>query len=807
MREFTSIFGMGPGIEVRRIAMTATRHGYAVIPVQPLSKAPSCTLTRAQRKVAGKAHKCGVYHAITEPKIADRVFARLAKGLEGETMNLGIVAGPSTLLAVDADTPGAVASFGEHWPGEPTVRTPGSQRGETWVHSNGGHWYFDLTGLELPTSITSATVDGFDLRWGNQYTLAPPSTRIEGPYRAFGDVPDLPPSLLEMVHDLATTRTRARAELGDRFGNDAVSRWSVLTPWGDLLAPDGWLDTSKADQACGCPVWTRPGDAASSRSAIAHEPECASPRYDNIEGHAPLHWFTDNPPAGLTAYTAATGATTMTKLQYVAWVHHSGDEHAAKVALGLAHSADDYAALVQSISPAQGTFPTSGDSSTESQVLDGPNIDITPGQSTSAESLTPIHGESQDSDLASLASQASQADDQADDDQAHDDDQALDKRDPGARYIAEEVPAQLRDKVIDRVTQLGINEFAQAAFEITQTGARVVDEIIGLGDITPEVQAPSVALRSDKLPLLYAGRVNTIFGPSESAKSWFGIACAQSVLANGGEVLVLDVEDDHNVFAHRFATIGVDPAGVHYYRMTMMPSQIMLGKIAAVASRVQLIIIDSFDGFVSLNSSADTNHAGSIRRAFNLMKAWALRNQAAVLVVDHSSEKIEGPANTAMGSSGKKQIMDGIVIRADLERRWAPRKGGETMLMVGKDRHGWAKEHGIFTDGRASWGRIARLVMTPGIKTDKLTLQVPPEYEDDKISDDQLDECERLIFEFLDKQSGDGWASVTATMTAAGDRSGRYGQPEALERLVADGIAETQQVHSRFTQCRLVPLA
>ena len=63
-RIFTDIFGMGspvpgegPEINIRRVAMEATKHGYGIVPVKPLGKKPLCTLTRIERKKHGAAHK------------------------------------------------------------------------------------------------------------------------------------------------------------------------------------------------------------------------------------------------------------------------------------------------------------------------------------------------------------------------------------------------------------------------------------------------------------------------------------------------------------------------------------------------------------------------------------------------------------------------------------------------------------------------------------------------------------------------------------------------------------------------------
>src|SRR4029434_8496410 len=101
---FTSWFD---GMEMRRTAIAATRAGYAIVRVKPGAKVPRCTLNSRELKAAGPRHPCGTYHAITDWRVADRVFKRLAKDY-GPDVNIGIVAHPSRLVVVDIDTAGGV---------------------------------------------------------------------------------------------------------------------------------------------------------------------------------------------------------------------------------------------------------------------------------------------------------------------------------------------------------------------------------------------------------------------------------------------------------------------------------------------------------------------------------------------------------------------------------------------------------------------------------------------------------------------------------------------------------------------------
>jgi hypothetical protein len=173
-------------------ARAAVRNGFAVVFLRPGGKEPLCPLTARERGSAGVDHPCGVSHASTDERWVVRKATQLEK--DYGRINLGIAAHASGVVVIDADTPEQVESvcellrqLGEDaaiLADQPTVRTPGSCRDGVWVHEQGTHWYFNRPDeLDLPTYPGEMhLVGGAVLRWGNSYTLVPPSERDEGPY-------------------------------------------------------------------------------------------------------------------------------------------------------------------------------------------------------------------------------------------------------------------------------------------------------------------------------------------------------------------------------------------------------------------------------------------------------------------------------------------------------------------------------------------------------------------------------------------------------------------------------------------------
>ena len=138
---------------------------------------------------------------------------------------------------------------------------------------------------------------GWELKWSTS-VMVPPSVREEGAYRVVGTTQRLPDWLREYIEDAGQRHENARAERARREprdpGNDIDAYFAGLS-WDQLLLPDGWVNGHTA--SCGCGTFTAPGPHGSSRSATAHDPDCA---HLDRPGSGLLHLWTDSPPEFLT---------------------------------------------------------------------------------------------------------------------------------------------------------------------------------------------------------------------------------------------------------------------------------------------------------------------------------------------------------------------------------------------------------------------------------------------------------------------------------------------------------------------------
>ena len=764
---------MGDATPMVKHARQAVRDGFAVVFLKPGRKDPLCPLTAREKQKAGPNHPCGVAHATTDEKTIVRWGTRLEK--EHGAINLGIAAHASGVVVIDADTSEQVESVvellrqmgdvEELYGLQPTVRTPGVERNGVWVHESGTHWYFNRPeGLELPQYPGAIGLPGGAvMRWGNSYTVVPPSVRAEGRYVSLAEViPDVPLGLVALINAKVAERAHAAADVMSLYVNDPVIEWSVQMPWAELLEPEGWQFLGKMDHVCGCPVWRRPGeDMTSDRSAIAHENDC--PVRQNYEGHGSLHIFSDNVPGPLNPRVAE-GIRDFTKLQFVAITRHGGDTLVAQVALGLL---PDYA-----------------------------NLDFTNPEAPRAEKgKSPGQGQDPKSPPPKDTGMGDSGDD-------------------GSFWMPDETE-EVRGQIRAAAGKQRVARRGSELVDYIEHGVAGTEELTvivhGSVDVT-QSSTPTVGFRADGVPLLYAGRVNCIFGRSEQGKSWFTLACAIDALFRGQRVLLIDVEDDYAGFDARMLELGLKESPAVYTRINGVLSVKGQRRLTQLAEQADLVIVDSFDGLLAVLGYEEGQL--DVRRAGAFLKRLATAGGAAVLLVDHSSEK-DTPGKDVrdqMGSSAKKQFIDGALFFAKALTPWKPNRDCQTIIEIGKDRHGATKSLGIFETETAKWGRVGLLHKSPAVAGPaEIRILPPPTYEDvpDVAVLANLLSVENRVLDFLRLKPNE-WQPETVVLGAAGDKNGRGNQPYAIAKLVEIKAIEKQTVELRGgrtgTEYRYVPL-
>lgn len=393
--KLTALLGSAPRADADNAILKAyaktlqTDAGLALFLVVPGGKQPAdCRTTQARNKAikeaeaAGEPKPTGLHMATHNATHLGRWIDKYRKDREPDTpVNMAMEVGRSRLVVIDVDTVAELDAFRQTWAERsgdpalawvaPTVSSPGVQDPDTgeWVHRGGGHFYLRLPeGLELPPETPSTLTYGeagsqWVARIKDAYVLIPPSQRKEGTYWVSGTDHAIPDWLLADILGNAEARGQRRAERAERAAKamasgdvDEITAWTQATPWDDILEAANWTPAGRAD-GCTCDIWTRPGNNPTPKSATAHNSGCSDPRM-NPES-PPIHVWSDNVDGGLADWVHEHGKT-LSKLQFVAAVHHGGDVVKAMEALGIrpegensshgeAVSAEDLAGQVEDV--------------------------------------------------------------------------------------------------------------------------------------------------------------------------------------------------------------------------------------------------------------------------------------------------------------------------------------------------------------------------------------------------------------------------------------------------------------------------
>lgn len=218
---------------------------------------------------------------------------------------------------------------------------------------------------------------------------------------------------------------------------------------------------------------------------------------------------------------------------------------------------------------------------------------------------------------------------------------------------------------------------------------------------------PTVLRREDGQGLLYPGRVNMIYGMSESAKSWLALYTCVQEMGHGDRVMYLDLEDEPAGTLARVRALGgsdediknqfryVHPEGplasMQKYRFG--PSVTDEGKQAeAVFGALldsfdpTLIVVDGMTVLYGLHGH-DTNEATATDVITAWLKSLCRGSRTTVVIIDHTG-KGGGAGASPIGAHHKIAMIQGAALRADAITRPMPGQVGHINLVVFKDRPG-----------------------------------------------------------------------------------------------------------------------
>jgi hypothetical protein len=348
---------------------------------------------------------------------------------------------------------------------------------------------------------------------------------------------------------------------------------------------------------------------------------------------------------------------------------------------------------------------------------------------------------------------------------------------------------------------------------------------------------PTVLVRDDGQALLYPGRVNMLYGSSESAKSWLALYTCLQVMAGGERAMYLDFEDDPENTLDRLKRMGAAADDLSYLFTYLRPEDPMaamqrdrwgathvtpegsknldLFSKALEEKDPALIVADGMTVLYGLHG-LDSNDAVSTDIITGWLKKLTRNGHSTVIIIDHTGKGSER-GSTPIGSQHKQAMVQGAMLQVWAVQQPMPDAVGEVELIVLKDRPGQVRKISAKSGQKA---QLAAKVIIDSTVPDVTTIAIQPppnpatqSAQSAKLAADAVkaqrfkQEEEILLFEFDNvrhtrRQKSDLWDRLALPYT---ERPGKPGKPPekvydsaevkryeaALDRLVDKGYLYT----------------
>ena len=204
-----------------------------------------------------------------------------------------------------------------------------------------------------------------------------------------------------------------------------------------------------------------------------------------------------------------------------------------------------------------------------------------------------------------------------------------------------------------------------------------------------EQPLPAILERSDGRTLLYAGKLNSIFGTPGSGKSWISLLAAHETVLRGGRAIYWDFEDSPETVRKRSKVLSFDPTNpdFKYCRADMVESDKAMTEAKQWLLEAPDISVVVIDGVEASGCPSDGRDVAPWFAKF--VDVWD-DERIGIITVDHVTKNKDedglrplGP----IGSQAKLARVTGAALQVS-GLPWTQDQAGRVALHVHKDRPG-----------------------------------------------------------------------------------------------------------------------
>jgi hypothetical protein len=206
---------------------------------------------------------------------------------------------------------------------------------------------------------------------------------------------------------------------------------------------------------------------------------------------------------------------------------------------------------------------------------------------------------------------------------------------------------------------------------------------------------PSMLRREDGNCLLYSGKINAIFGESESGKTWLALEAIRQELEKNNIVFYLDFEDSARGILNRLKTMQVPTDKFKMFRyanpdQAIEPGVAELMRTEIMAYLPTLIVVDGVNAAMNLmNLDLEKNKDAT---TFSQTVLRPLRvGGAGILTIDHVTKSKDNRGNYAIGAQAKRADIDGAAFAVSVSLPFGRGIDGALDITCTKDRPGFVR--------------------------------------------------------------------------------------------------------------------
>jgi len=210
-----------------------------------------------------------------------------------------------------------------------------------------------------------------------------------------------------------------------------------------------------------------------------------------------------------------------------------------------------------------------------------------------------------------------------------------------------------------------------------------------------EEEPPSMLRREDGNCLLYAGKINAIFGESESGKTWIALEAIRQELEKNNIVFYLDFEDSARSILNRLKTLRVKQEKFKMFRYANPDEPLGEGigeimRTQIMAYLPTLIVVDGVNAAMNLLGLDLEKNKDATHFSQKVLKPLRIGG-AGILTIDHVTKSKDNRGNYAIGAQAKRADIDGAAFAVSVALPFGRGIDGALDITCTKDRPGFVR--------------------------------------------------------------------------------------------------------------------